>query len=361
MSDAANHSYGGLVPTGGRELSPVVIANPLVSRGLADLVERSLRDRVRGYYEQARSCLKVGDLNGAIRFYDEIIQLRPNSSFAYLSRAEALLRNGNYEKAICDCDQAIRIEPEYQSAYSKRGDAWLAKKDYDRALQDYDEVIRISSEDLLAEPDLMREYFDHYAAEYLDRGLAWESKGNFDRAIQDYGEAIRLDPSNDASYHHRGRAKMCTGDYDEAILDFTEAIRLNPHRAMAYYWRGRMWAKLDDYETAIKDFEEAIRLDPDDHYAYSGYAWVLATCPDEKVRDGKLAIHFATKACELTEWERGSVLDTLAAAYAEAGQFDEAERYQRKALEDSELRELSEAYLQRLKLYQRRKPYRTRP
>src|SRR5262249_49421907 len=68
--------------------------------------------------------------------------------------------------------------------------------------------------------------------------------------------------------------------------------------------------------------------------AYRFLAQLLATCPDDKVRDGKRAVQYATTACELTDWKVPSCLETLAAAYAEAGQFEEAIRYQTRALSD---------------------------
>ncbi len=86
--------------------------------------------------------------------------------------------------------------------------------------------------------------------------------------------------------------------------------------------------------------------------------WTLATATDPKVRDGKAAVEFATKACELTAWKQPTYLDTLAAAYAEAGDFDTSVRRQIEAislLNDANVKKVYEA---RLKLYQDRKPFR---
>jgi hypothetical protein len=86
--------------------------------------------------------------------------------------------------------------------------------------------------------------------------------------------------------------------------------------------------------------------------------WTLATAADPKVRDGKAAVEFATKACELTTWKQPAYLDTLGAAYAEAGEFDTAVRRQIEAislLNDANEKKVCET---RLKLYQDRKPFR---
>src|SRR5207245_1245135 len=105
-----------------------------------------------------------------------------------------------------------------------------------------------------------------------------------------------------------------------------------PEFGYAYVGRGTAWLGMEDYNKALKDFDEAIGLAPHNADAYSWLAWVLGTPRLEIVRDSKRAIRMATRACELTGWETGWQLNLLAAAYAQVGQFDEAERYQTKAL-----------------------------
>src|SRR6185295_19613766 len=90
---------------------------------------------------------------------------------------------------------------------------------------------------------------------------------------------------------------------------------------------------LKDYEKALTDFTEAIRLDPNDPVAYNSRAVLRASCPDEKYRDGTKAIADATKACELTDWKDAETLDTLAAAHAEAGDFEIAIEISQQAID----------------------------
>jgi tetratricopeptide (TPR) repeat protein len=108
----------------------------------------------------------------------------------------------------------------------------------------------------------------------------------------------------------------------------------------------------------VQEFDQAIRIDPQNAEAHNGLAWQLSTARQQEIRNGRLAVELALKACELTQWKNPNHLDTLAAAYAEAGQFDEAIRWQQAALASAEFEQRSgEAARQRLSLYQEGKPF----
>jgi Flp pilus assembly protein TadD len=118
-----------------------------------------------------------------------------------------------------------------------------------------------------------------------------------------------------------------------------------------------MYSSKKEYDRAITDFKEAIRLDAKDARGYNGLACLLATCPDEKYRDGLKAVASAKVACELSEWKNAAFLDTLAAAYAEAGQFEEAVRYQIRVIEDTAFQK-DDGARKRLDLYKKKMSYR---
>ena len=89
------------------------------------------------------------------------------------------------------------------------------------------------------------------------------------------------------TYKDRGIAHYFKNDYDRAIADYTKAIGLDPKYALAYHYRGIAYWRSKEYDRAIGDFIDAIRLDPHEHRNYNNLAWAIATCPKDKVRNGK--------------------------------------------------------------------------
>jgi tetratricopeptide (TPR) repeat protein len=123
--------------------------------------------------------------------------------------------------------------------------------------------------------------------------------------------------------------------------------------------QARYWAERGQNARALGAFEEAIRLDPEDFMSLNELAWLLATCPDASIRDGKRAVELANRACELTAGGLGGFLDTLAASHAETGAFPAAVKVQNEAIgmlppSDPNL----QGFRARLALYQLNKPYR---
>ncbi len=181
---------------------------------------------------------------------------------------------------------------------------------------------------------------------------------DYDKAITDCDEAIRLDPGFANAYGCRGLVWAGRSEFDKALADYTEAIRLNPRGGWVYENRGYAWENKKQFNKAIADYGEAIRLDPKGALAYNATAWIWATCPETKYRDGKKAVEAATHACELSQWRDAEHLGTLAAAYAEAGEFAKAIEFQVKAIKlytSPADQKMGEA---RLELYIEKKPYR---
>ena len=173
--------------------------------------------------------------------------------------------------------------------------------------------------------------------------------------------AMDAAPEDAAPWHNRGVARLQLRQYKEAVMDFTAALRRDKS-AQAHMFRGIAFSELGEYERALLDLEEAVRGGPRDAHAHNALAWTLATAGVPGFRDGKRALELALKACQLGGYRDPSHLDTLAAAYAEVGNFAEAVKWQEKALADPAFAadEHKEAR-ERLALYKARKPYRNIP
>lgn len=198
---------------------------------------------------------------------------------------------------------------------------------------------------------------------YHNRAWALEKMRQYDKAIEDEDNAILLNPDA-ASYNNRGIIWRHKRKYDQALADFNTALSLDPNYVNAHLNRGGSYVRLRDYSKAKADYEEAARLAPEFVGGYAEGAWLLATCPDEQIRDGKTAVELALRACALDDWRNPSLLDTLAAAYAAKGDFQSAISWQSRAL-DTPLGQNSgkkaEKLRARLELYKSGKLYLENP
>ena len=149
---------------------------------------------------------------------------------------------------------------------------------------------------------------------------------------------------------------------NRALFHASRAIAWEPNpsrRAFDLYLRAQIHKALHQPDESLRDYDEAIRIVPNYAVALSGSAWLRATCPDERFRDGKKAVEHASKACELAQWKDFDSIDTLAAAHAEAGDFDKAIELETKALDDPEWAKANgDGGRKRLAMYREKKPYR---
>jgi len=195
---------------------------------------------------------------------------------------------------------------------------------------------------------------------HIARATEHYGKQELDQAIKELDEAIRLDPKNALAFSCRGAVRFAKKQYDLAITDLDVAIRLAPGKpSSGYYIRGAAWYLKKEYAKGVKDLDEAIRLNPDDREALNSRAWAAATCPVAKFRDRAKSLNYAKRACDLDGWKNAFYLGTVAAAYADNGDFELAVKWQQKALEDRYYqKETGEEGPKMLKLFQEKKPYR---
>ena len=167
-----------------------------------------------------------------------------------------------------------------------------------------------------------------YAETHYNLGTALMQQGHFDEAIAHLQEAAQPRPDSQKvqamAWETLGGLLLQQGREDEAIADYQSALRLDPGLASARSGLGNVLLGRGRVAEAIANYEAAIRLEPDNPATLNNLGWLLATCSGPSLRDGVKAVGLAGRACELTGYKQAVFIGTLAAAYAEAGQFKRA-------------------------------------
>jgi len=166
--------------------------------------------------------------------------------------------------------------------------------------------------------------------DWFAKGLMFNRARQYDLAIEAFTTAIELIPGDVEAYNYRGVARIYQGDYDGAIADYTAALQIKPACAEALNNRGFAWVRKGNLSRALNDFSRAIEIKPGLLDAYNSKAWILATSSQAGYRNAKEAVALAQKAVEINAGIDS--LDTLAAAYAANGQFEEAVATQKQVV-----------------------------
>jgi len=294
--------------------------------------------------ERGRTYTRTKQFAKAEADFAEAVKLRPDDPVAFNYRGLMWEFRDEYDKAIADHSHSIQLHAGYAEAFANRANAHAGKRDAPAALADYTRAIELAPANA----------YYRYARGYVHAGMR-----DSEKALPDLTEAIRLNPADARPYLSRGHIHRQRKDTDKAVSDFTAVIRLAPKAADGFNGRGSTWDTARVYDKAVADYAEAIRLNPKLESAYNALAWLLATCPDAKHRDGAKAVELATKLVDLSAGKVADHLDTLAAAHAEAGDFDKAVEAQKRALAlPGTADAVTRDYRERLKLYEAGRPYR---
>jgi tetratricopeptide (TPR) repeat protein len=266
-------------------------------------------------------------------------------SWAYNRRGEMLAEQGHDTLALEDFEASIISDKSRWRAYHNRGVSLAMLGKHKEALLDFSHAIELNPK---------------YANAYFNRAEVLYEMSDYEGAVRDYTRAIKVEPNDAAMYNSRGHTYYRLGKYREAAQDYTVGIRLDPNNPAPLVNRGDLYAELGYYERAVSDFQEAVRCEPTYGRAFLSSAWLMATCPDAQFRSINGALNAMTKAEKLLGHDDHRYLDTLAAVQANAGNFGEARKTSEKAAEmapDS----LTEAYAERLAMYDRKLPFRSSP
>ena len=356
-----------LVQTSG--LPGKIIEHPRVQQLMNEDDARSLFDTVR--------ITQAVDPRTAKRTYEEIIQLNPDFAQAHSKLGVICLQLNEINEAKKHFQNAIVLDPNLSTALynlgalaARAGDLSTAE-DYFRTLEQGspDSVQAVFNlgmiflnqhkyEDAKVYLDKAHELSPNNVNIIYNRGNVNAALNNHENAIQNYDLAIKQRPNWLAAYKNRAKSALKLNKYDVAIEDYTRAIELAPQDANLHFNRGQIFQILGRTKKALEDYNATIRLKPDRTMAYNNKAWILATCANAEIRNGHESLTSAKRAYELAkEPKQYDVLDTLAAAYAEAAQYEKAVEWQLKAIERAP-ENAKPALAERLKLYQSGKPYR---
>ena len=197
--------------------------------------------------------------------------------------------------------------------------------------------------------------FSNKAEKQLESGDVAGAKHNVDAALH-------ADPKYWPALYQRAEIFAMQGKSELAIQDCNEALRLYPTFVDAALLRATINVLYGKYAEAFKEYNYVISLHPQRvtlGRALKHRAWLQATCPDPRFRNGQQAIKDANAACSISEWKDENTIDTLAAAYAETGDFDSAVRYAARALAVKGITPTDQKHIQRhLTLFQQYQPIR---
>jgi protein O-mannosyl-transferase len=219
--------------------------------------------------------LQQGQFDDGIAHYRAALQMQPDSWDAEYNLGAALLGRGKVDEAILHCERAVAMQPNDPDAQVALGDALLQKKRVEEAIVHYHKAMALRPDYFLA---------------YYGLARAFVEKGELDAAVQHCRAALFIRP-DDADCH--------------TVL------------AVAFDQKG-------ETAEAIQHYEKAVEISPKSISALTNLAWLLATSSNDALRDGNKAVKLAGEANQLLGGTNPVVLRTLAAAYAEAGQFAKA-------------------------------------
>src|SRR5207248_1121527 len=149
-------------------------------------------------------------------------------------------------------------------------------------------------------------------------------RGRVDEAIARFEKAVALRPRNGPAHENLAKSYLQKGEFEQAMSHYYKLLELEPENAENHNIVGTVLIQRGRVKEAVEQWKQTLTSDPDNGNAKINLAWVLATCPDDSIRNGRRAVELAEEAWQLSGKKNPMVLRTLAAAYGESGRFAEA-------------------------------------
>jgi tetratricopeptide (TPR) repeat protein len=331
--------------------------------------------------------IQSGDSEKAVAALQKLLAQDSDNPNLLAELAKALTDLKKYDEALKYCDDVIKQAPRATQGYNLRARVKMMKDDIPGAMKDLDEALAINGNDpqaLLLRSNLnASQGNDEQAKADLDklikqmpdlpqaiqlRSMIAAGKKRWGEAIADMQTLLQTDPTNArfriqlAGYYvgdsrPRKAIELLTQVID-AIRDDNDADS-REDKADALRARGDALLSVGRHADAVKDYDEAVKIDPTDTGVLNNLAWVLATSPDDAVRSGERSIEMGLKACELTKYQKPHILSTLAAGYAEKGDWENAKKWSAKAVEmGAKDDDVDQQLKKELESYKQQKPWR---
>jgi len=283
---------------------------------------------------------QVKNWQNSITLFEHALDVTVDNSIAHINLGEALAGQGKIDAAVRHYYEALRIKPNLAAPHLNLGVALKEGGKLSEAINHFSKVLGLKSD---------------CAEVHYELGDTLDRKGDFASAIEHYLEAVRIKPDYAKVYNNLGVIQARQNKDKEAIAHFYKAIQIDSAYAGAYYNLGKIFTNQGKIEDAI----------PENTQALYNLSWILASHPDKEFRNGEEAVRLAQRLCKITQYQQPLALDSLAAAYAEVGSFDDAVSTAKKAFKlalEQGPEELVQGLKKRLQLYEKRRPYRqTRP
>jgi tetratricopeptide (TPR) repeat protein len=284
--------------------------------------------------------VQLGRMDEAIEHYQKALRLQPGNTSTRNNLAIALARlaqvadpgrhpaaretgagigqgAGQMREALFHFEEVLRLKPDDPDAHFNLGVARAADGKLVEARTHFERALAARPESADA----------HY-----NLGLLLMEQDERPTAAEHLAEAIRLEPTLAAAHRQLGELALRENRPDEARRHAENAVLAQPSDAASYTALARVLVRQNEIEAALPLFEQSLRLKPDQPEAANDLAWLLATSENPRVRDAEAARRWAGLACALTRTNQPGPLDTLAAAEAAAGDFEQAILTARQAL-----------------------------
>jgi Flp pilus assembly protein TadD len=271
----------------------------------------------------------------------------PDCAIAHNNLGFVQLQDGKVDEALGHFEKAVLLQPDDANAQKNLGSALLEKGRVDDAIAYFQEALRLKPDDSGAHNNL---------------GFSFFKKGRTGDAIAEYQKALKIQPDDPGVHHNLGLAYFKEGLADEAMLEYQKALEAKPDDAEVHNDIASVLSKNGSEAEAIQHWQKALEIKPQYMPAQNNLAWALATNPDASLRNGAKAVQLAQQANQSSNGKNLLVLRTLAAAYAETGQFTTALTIAGQALQlaatEQNLTMINSLQAQ-MKLYEAGQPFHT--